>query len=65
MKLTDISRQLATALATVGVSGLVLVGCNNSSAPEASKEPSLKVLLNQRRQKRQRATISILNIARL
>ena len=38
MKLTDISRQLATALATVGVSGLVLVGCNNSSAPEASKE---------------------------
>lgn len=39
MKLTDISRQLATALATVGVSGLVLVGCNNSSAPEATKEP--------------------------
>ena len=38
MKLTDISRQLATALATVGVSGLVLVGCNNSSAPEATKE---------------------------
>jgi D-methionine transport system substrate-binding protein len=39
MKLTDISRQLATALATVGVSGLVLVGCNNSSAPEATTEP--------------------------
>ena len=39
MKLTDISRQLACALATVGVSGLVLVGCNNSSAPEATKEP--------------------------
>ena len=38
MKLTDISRQLATALATVGVSGLVLVGCNNSSAPETTKE---------------------------
>lgn len=38
MRLTDISRQLATALATVGVSGLVLVGCNNSSAPEATKE---------------------------
>ena len=39
MKLTDISRQLAIALATVGVSGLVLVGCNNSSAPEANKTP--------------------------
>lgn len=39
MKLTDISRQLATAFAAVGVSGLVLVGCNNSSAPEATKEP--------------------------
>ncbi|WP_367106263.1 MetQ/NlpA family ABC transporter substrate-binding protein [uncultured Psychrobacter sp.] len=38
MKLTDISRQLATAFATVGVSGMVLVGCNNSSAPEATKE---------------------------
>ena len=38
MKLTDISRQLALALATVGVSGLVLVGCNNSSAPEATKD---------------------------
>ncbi|MGP5062127.1 MetQ/NlpA family ABC transporter substrate-binding protein [Psychrobacter celer] len=38
MKLTDISRQLATAFATVGVTGLVLVGCNNSSAPEANKE---------------------------
>ncbi|MDV2859886.1 MetQ/NlpA family ABC transporter substrate-binding protein [Psychrobacter sp. CAM01] len=38
MKLTDISRQLATAFATVGVTGLVLVGCNNSSAPEATKE---------------------------
>ena len=38
MKLTDISRQLALALATVGVSGMVLVGCNNSSAPEATKE---------------------------
>lgn len=40
MKLTDISRQLATAFAAVGVSGLVLVGCNNSSAPEATKEPT-------------------------
>ncbi|WP_288996142.1 MetQ/NlpA family ABC transporter substrate-binding protein [uncultured Psychrobacter sp.] len=40
MKLTDISRQLATAFATVGVTGLVLVGCNNSSAPEANKEAS-------------------------
>lgn len=39
MKLTDISRQLACAMATVGVSGLVLVGCNNSSAPESTKEP--------------------------
>ena len=39
MKLTDISRQLATAFAAVGVSSLVLVGCNNSSAPEATKEP--------------------------
>ena len=39
MKLTDISRQIATAFAAVGVSGLVLVGCNNSSAPEANKEP--------------------------
>ena len=38
MKLTDISRQVATAFAAVGVSGLVLVGCNNSSAPEATKE---------------------------
>lgn len=38
MKLTDISRQLALGLATVGVSGLVLVGCNNSSAPEATKD---------------------------
>ncbi|WP_010201633.1 MetQ/NlpA family ABC transporter substrate-binding protein [Psychrobacter sp. PAMC 21119] len=39
MKLTDISRQLATAFAAVGVSSLVLVGCSNSSAPEATKEP--------------------------
>ena len=39
MKLTDISRQLATAFAAVGVSSLVLVGCNNSSAPETTKEP--------------------------
>lgn len=39
MKLTDISRQLATAFAAVGVSSLVLVGCNNSSAPEATKDP--------------------------
>ncbi|ALF59425.1 MetQ/NlpA family ABC transporter substrate-binding protein [Psychrobacter urativorans] len=39
MKLTDISRQLATAFAAVGVSSLVLVGCNNSSAPEATAEP--------------------------
>ena len=39
MKLTDIGRQLATAFAAVGVSGLVLVGCNNSSAPEANKQP--------------------------
>ncbi|WP_201527297.1 MetQ/NlpA family ABC transporter substrate-binding protein [Psychrobacter frigidicola] len=38
MKLTDISRQLATAFAAVGVSSLVLVGCSNSSAPEATKE---------------------------
>lgn len=38
MKLTDISRQLAIAFAAVGVSSLVLVGCNNSSAPEATKE---------------------------
>ena len=38
MNLTDISRQLALGLATVGVSGLVLVGCNNSSAPETTKE---------------------------
>lgn len=38
MKLTDISRQLAFGLGIVGVSGLVLVGCNNSSAPEATKE---------------------------
>ncbi len=39
MKLTDISRQLAGALAAVGVSSLVLVGCSNSSAPEATQEP--------------------------
>ncbi|WP_201533403.1 MetQ/NlpA family ABC transporter substrate-binding protein [Psychrobacter ciconiae] len=39
MKLTDISRQLAGAFAAVGVSGLVLVGCSNSSAPETTKEP--------------------------
>ena len=39
MKLTDISRQLASAFAAVGVSSLVLVGCNNSSAPEATAEP--------------------------
>lgn len=39
MKLTDISRQLASAFAAVGVSSLVLVGCNNSSAPEATQEP--------------------------
>ncbi len=39
MKLTDISRQLTTAFAAVGVSSLVLVGCSNSSAPEATKEP--------------------------
>lgn len=39
MKLTDIGRQLATAFAAVGVSSLVLVGCNNSSAPEATAEP--------------------------
>ena len=39
MKLTDISRQLASAFAAVGVSSLVLVGCNNSSAPEATTEP--------------------------
>lgn len=39
MKLTDISRQLATAFAAVGVSSLVLVGCSNSSAPESTKEP--------------------------
>ncbi|MBP2280041.1 D-methionine transport system substrate-binding protein [Psychrobacter sp. PL15] len=38
MKLTDISRQLATAFAAVGVSSLVLVGCSNSSAPEATAE---------------------------
>lgn len=42
MKLTDISRQLATAFAAVGVSSLVLVGCNNSSAPEATAEPVTK-----------------------
>ena len=39
MTLTDISRQLTTAFAAVGVSGLVLVGCSNSSAPESTKEP--------------------------
>lgn len=38
MKLTDISRQLATAFAAVGISSLVLVGCSNSSAPESTKE---------------------------
>ena len=38
MKLTDISRQLASAFAAVGVSGMVLVGCSNSSAPEAEQE---------------------------
>ncbi len=42
MKLTDISRQLATAFAAVGVSGLVLVGCSNSSAPEATQEPVIE-----------------------
>ncbi|WP_435979168.1 MetQ/NlpA family ABC transporter substrate-binding protein [Psychrobacter sp. DM4] len=38
MKLTDISRQLVLALGVASVSGLVLVGCNNSSAPEATKK---------------------------
>jgi len=38
MKFNDISRQLALGFGIVGVSGLVLVGCNNSSAPEATKE---------------------------
>jgi len=38
MKLTDISRQVVGAFAIAGVSGLVLVGCNNSSAPESTAE---------------------------
>lgn len=38
MKITTISRQVATAFAAVGVSGLVLVGCNNSSTPESAPE---------------------------
>ena len=38
MKLIAISHQLVLGLATIGVSGLVLVGCNNSSAPEATKK---------------------------
>lgn len=38
MKLTDISRQVVGAFAIAGVSGLVLVGCNNSSAPESTTE---------------------------
>ncbi|WP_131667855.1 MetQ/NlpA family ABC transporter substrate-binding protein [Psychrobacter pygoscelis] len=41
MKLSTVSRQVATAFAAVGVSGFVLVGCNNTSAPEANtQEPS-------------------------
>ena len=40
MKLTDISRQVVGAFAIAGVSGLVLVGCNNSSAPESTAEGS-------------------------
>ncbi|GAA0317010.1 MetQ/NlpA family ABC transporter substrate-binding protein [Psychrobacter aestuarii] len=40
MKLTDISRQVVGAFAIAGVSGLVLVGCNNSSAPESTTEGS-------------------------
>lgn len=46
MKLTDISRQLATAFAAVGVSSLVLVGCSNSSAPEATQEPVTENAVN-------------------
>ncbi|MDO5770125.1 MAG: MetQ/NlpA family ABC transporter substrate-binding protein [Psychrobacter sp.] len=38
MTLSVISRQVATAFAAFGVSGLVLVGCNNTSAPEANKQ---------------------------
>jgi D-methionine transport system substrate-binding protein len=38
MKLSTVGRQVATAFAAVGVSGFVLVGCNNSSAPEATKQ---------------------------
>ena len=38
MKLIAISHQLVLGLATIGVSGLVLVGCNNSSAPKATKK---------------------------
>ena len=41
MKLSTVSRQVATAFAAVGVSGFVLVGCNNTSAPEANtQEPT-------------------------
>ena len=36
MKFSDISRQLLTSFATIGISGLVLVGCNNSSTPEST-----------------------------
>lgn len=43
MKLSTVSRQVATAFAAVGVSGFVLVGCNNTSAPETNKqEPTTK-----------------------
>ena len=38
MIITTISRQVATAFAAFGVSGLVLVGCNNSSTPESAPE---------------------------
>lgn len=40
MKLSTLSRQVATAFAAVGVSGLVLVGCNNSSTTESASETS-------------------------
>lgn len=47
MKLTDISRQLASAFAAVGVSGMVLVGCSNSSAPEAEQEATTETASNE------------------
>lgn len=40
MKISDISRQVALSLAAVGVSGLVLVGCNNANQTANQNQPN-------------------------